>query len=398
MDPGRNTTADLSRLERIDACLLTPFVEAAVGRTGLRITEWDHDLVKGQWASTGRLVCRLFGTASDETDEFPWSLYLKVPNPADTNYCPWHREPIQREVLLFRSGLLEHLPGKIAAPRLLGMTEHADEEPWMWIEDVGGDSAFEWPAERFGVTARQFGRMQGEFLAGRPLPDEPWMETSGWLGVQLAEAAGPMAETTQRIGKHPFTQKHWRSQFSERVQTIWSRRSALFAAMEHAPKSLCHGDFVYGNLFHRAAPDGGSETATIDWQYSGLRQIGGDIAGLIADCSVVAPRRKVAEPEEFSAIVLNGYLSGLRESGWRGDTDLARFAVLARLGLVCFCWALPSLDAEAVTRRAGAGNRGEIETALEEGAHRLEFLLKQAEAAAALLNKLSSLPDDPANS
>ena len=396
MGLNRRPMTGASRLERIDTQLMASFVEAAVGHTGLRITEWDHDLVKGEWASSGRLVCRFFGTAADETDEVPWSLYLKVPNPADTNYCPWHREPFQREVLLFRSGLLEDLPGQIAGPRLFGITEYAGEEPWMWIEDVGGRSAFEWPVERFGVTARQFGRMQGEFLAGWPLPDEQWLETNGWLGVQLAEAAAPMAETTERIGKHPLTEKLWRSEFGERVQTIWARREALFDAMERAPKSLCHGDFVYGNLFDRAAPDGGSETAIIDWQYCGLRQIGGDIAALIADCSVMAPRRKAAEPEEFSTIVLDEYLSGLRESGWRGDADLARFAVLARLGLVCFCWALPSLDAEAVSRRVGAGNGRAIETALEEGAHRVEFLLKQAEAAAALLDRLGPLPDDPA--
>ena len=178
-----------------------------------------------------------------------------------------------------------------------------------------------------------------------------------------------MAEIPERIGKHPLAEKLWRSNFDERVQTVWSRREALFHAMECAPKALCHGDFVYGYLFDRRAPDGGSEIAIIDWQYCGLRQIGGDISALIADCSVVAPRRKVAEPEEFSTIVLDEYLSGLRESGWRGDIDLARFAVLAHLGLVCFCWALPSLDAEAVVRRVGTENRGEMETALEEGAH-----------------------------
>ena len=388
MGLDRHPAAGASRLERIDTGLLAPFVEEAVGHRGLWITKWDHALVKGEWTSSGRLVCRFSGTAADETDEVPWSLYLKIPNPADTNYCPWHREPIQREVLLFRSRLLEDLPGQIAAPRLLGITEYAGEEPWMWIEDVGGESAFEWPVERFGVTARQFGRMQGEFLAGRPLPDEPWLETSGWLAIQLAGAAAPMAETTERIRRHALTENLWRSEFDERVQTVWARREALFDAMERAPKSLCHGDFVYGNLFDRAGPDGGSETAIIDWQYCGIRQIGGDIAGLIADCSVMAPRRKAAEPEEFLSVVLDGYLSGLRESGWRGDTDLARFAALARLGLVCFCWALPSLDAEAVGRRVGPGNRGEIEEALDQGARRVRFLLKQAEEAAVLLDRL----------
>jgi Ser/Thr protein kinase RdoA (MazF antagonist) len=284
----------------------------------------------------------------------------------------------------------------MAGPRLLGITEYDGEEPWMWIEDVGGESAFKWPVERFGVTARQFGRMQGEFLAGRPFPDEQWLETSGWLGVQLAEAAEPMAETIERIAKHPLTQGLWRSEFNERMQTIWARREALCEAMERGPKSLCHGDFVCGNLFDRAAPDGGIETAVIDWQYCGLRQIGGDIAALIADCSVLAPRRKVAEPEEFSAVVLDGYLSGLRESGWRGDTDLARFAVLARLGMLWLCYALPSIDAEAVVRQAGAWNREETEKALEEGAHRVDFLLRQAEAAAALLGGSGPLPYDPA--
>ena len=69
------------------------------------------------------------------------------------------------------------------------------------------------------------------------------------------------------------------------MEKVRDRRRTLFEALKRVPTSLCHGDFVYGNLFDRAAPDGGRETAVIDWQYSGLRQIGGDIAALIADCS-----------------------------------------------------------------------------------------------------------------
>lgn len=46
-------------------------------------------------------------------------------------------------------------------------------------------------------------------------------------------------------------------------------------------------------------------------QNSGFRQIGEDITGFIADSSIMPVRRKAAEPEEFTELILGGYLSGL---------------------------------------------------------------------------------------
>lgn len=128
-----------SRLARVDAALLTPVVRTALGKGDLAVTTWDCQVVKCEPRADGRLVCRVFGWArAAGRSDLHWSLFLKVPNATSTHYDPWHREPLQREVLLYELGLLGDLPGGIVAPRLLGLTHWADDEPWMWLQDVTG--------------------------------------------------------------------------------------------------------------------------------------------------------------------------------------------------------------------------------------------------------------------
>ncbi len=373
-----------SRLDRLDGDMLTPVVRQVVGSPDAVITAWDCHVVKGDGSLSKRLVCRLFGEAEHQGRRSSWSVYLKVPNPTPSHYSAWHREPFQREPLLYGAGLLDDLPGGLAAPRCWGILHHADDEPWMWLEDVAGVPSLEWPLERFRVASYHFGRMQGTFLAGRPLPAYPWLDTSGWLRQQLASAAHGVPAALVRFAEHPLTRRLHTSALGRRLGRLWDAREVFADALDRMPRTLCHGDCNYTNLFARDVPDGDAETVVVDWQYAGHRQIGSDIAGLIADSSILPVRRKAAEPEEFTELILDGYLSGLKDGGWRGDPRVARFACVATLAVPWSFILLVGLDAQVLSLRLSDETRSQSQERLEEYIQRQEFLLGLADEARTL--------------
>jgi hypothetical protein len=376
-----------ARLARLDMALLTPVVRSALGKEDLVVTTWDCQVVKADPRADGRLVCRVSGRArTGGRDDLPWSVFLKVPNATATHYDPWHREPFQREVLLYESGLLGEMPGGIVAPRLLGLTHWADDEPWMWLQDVTGLPGLQWPVDRFAQVARQFGRMQGAFLAGRPLPDLPWLQTGHWLREQFLTNAARAAVPWQRFAEHPLTRSLYRSDLGRRVADLWDRREAFLRALDAMPCSLCHGDFNYTNLF---APQGGDDQRTfvVDWQYAGWRQIGGDIAGLIADCSIGAVRRKAAQPEEFLALVLPAWLEGLHEAGWDADPDVPRFACLARLAVPGTFNLLQGLNGAELSQPLTSETEAGLEEKVGRYVSNQQFLLALADEAGRLLDQ-----------
>ncbi len=376
-----------SRLASLDAPTLTAVVRSALGRTDVAVTTWDCHVVKAETRPDGRLVCRICGRArTDGRDDLPWSVFLKVPNATGTHRDGWHREPFQREVLLYESGLLDDLPGGIVAPRLLGLTRRTDDEPWMWLQDVTGVPGLEWPVKRFALLARQFGRMQGAFLAGRQRPDLPWLESGHWLREQFLAGAAAAASVWQRFSEHPLTRSLHRSDLRRRLAKLWERRETFLRALEAMPCSLCHGDFNYTNLF--APPSAGDEQRTfvVDWQYAGWRQIGSDIAGLIADCSVCAVRRKAAEPEEFLALVLAAWVEGLREAGLHADSDVPRFACLARLAVPWTFNLLQGLNGAVLSQPLRPQTKTGLEKKVEQYVRNQQFLLALAEEAWGLLH------------
>ena len=382
--------AETSRLERIDRDVLTPIVGRALESPEVTITGWECDVLKGDWSPDKRLVCRIRGRARRGQEDVCWSVVLKVPNPTATHLAPWHRETFQREPRLYDSGILDDLPGGLAAPRCLGVTKFTDDEPWMWLEDVDGRPSLQWPVERFGLAARHLGAMQGAFLAGRPLPADPWLDTSGWLPQKLAASADRTAAILESFARHPLTRRLYKSELGTRLRKLWAERETIFAALERIPKSLCHHDFCYGNLLSRSLPDGGDQTVVLDWQYAGYGQIGSDIAGLIADSSVCPVRRKAAEPEELTELIVGGYLSGLREAGWDADPGIPHFACAATLAWPWTFNLLLGLNGSVLSPPLSDENRDEQEQKVDEYRRRQEFLFGQARIARSLLKAVNA--------
>lgn len=376
-----------NRLDAVNTEILTPLVQRVLTSRQATITEWHGEPVKGDGSVGKRFVCRFHGWASLAGDSVPWSLFLKVPNPTHTAFDPWHREPFQREVLLYESGLLESLPGGIVAPRCLQVMKPPDDESWMWLEDVAGQSALQWPLARFRTAVFHFGRMQGAFLVSRTLPNRPWLATDEWLRPRLLDTMQEIPSLLHQLSAHPATHRLFGSDFGKRLNRLWAERNSIYESLGRMPRSLCHGDFNYMNLLAPCELDSESQTFVVDWQYTGVRSIGEDIAGLIADSSVVPVRRKVAEPEELTELLLESYLDGIRESGWRGNLNQVRFACIARLAYVWSFWSILGWGNELLSGPLLDVTREAFSMKLDEHIHTHGFLFRLADEARTLMGE-----------
>jgi hypothetical protein len=223
------------RLAGVDAARLAPLVEKVLQRQGVGLQTWSYEALDGGFGRFAGVlgIYRFQGTATvdggAQGEVLPWSLVLKVqgcipgseasPDPSAWNY--W-----KREALAYRSGLLAELPRGIAAPRCLGHEEPAGDEAWLWLEFVAEESERVWPIEQFAAAARDLGRFNGAYLAGRPLPQQPWL-TRPEQGVQTLALIEPCFTDLPAWCRVPDAQRVLPAATTERMAAVWEQRQTL---------------------------------------------------------------------------------------------------------------------------------------------------------------------------
>lgn len=178
---------------------LVPIVSQAIEKPHIDSLDWQVQPVSGIGGgkATGTVgLFRLSGTAEVDGQKYPWSVIVKVFNRAgisdvgqETFQDPSAWNYWKREILAYSSGILSELDGNLMAPRFYGVTEHANDEWRIWLEDIE-ETTKVWSIERHGLAARHLGQFNGSYLTHRTLPDEqPWLyrgRTREW--VKQAEA------------------------------------------------------------------------------------------------------------------------------------------------------------------------------------------------------------------
>lgn len=76
--------------------------------------------------------------------------------------------------------------------------------------------------------------------------------------------------------------------------------------------------------------DGHDQIVAIDWSYGGIASIGEEMAPLV-NASIGFGAVTLSEAFRLEQIVLEGYVAGLRDAGWRGDPDQVKFSYAATL-------------------------------------------------------------------
>jgi hypothetical protein len=280
----------------------------------------------------------------------------------------------RREAEAYRSGLLDGLGGGLRAPRCDLVAERHDGAVALWLEDLQGDPASSWSVGRYHPAARHLGQAQGEFITGRPPPDEPWLSRR-WLRSYLEQPLRRLpVPTDPATWRHPLLADWFPDPPIAALRAMRADRRRFLAVLDRMPTTLCHFDFHPANLF-----DGGpGATAAIDWSFVGIGALGEDAGNLVPDAVIDFH----VGPEELGALydaVADGYTVGLRDAGWTGSDDTVRLAMSTTMAAK-YAWIGPALVRAVIEGRELLNGRP-IAEALSWWAPTVAFLLDRTREA-----------------
>jgi hypothetical protein len=117
-----------------------------------------------------------------------------------------------------------------------------------------------------------------------------------------------------------------------RILRLWADRHQLLALLDRLPCSFCHLDAFRRNLIARTGDEGREQTVLIDWAEAGPGVVGEELVPLFSASLrfVAVDADKIADLDD---LIFAGYVEGLRDAGWRGDSRLARFGYAATAAL-----------------------------------------------------------------
>ncbi len=111
------------------------------------------------------------------------------------------------------------------------------------------------------------------------------------------------------------------------ILTVWNERQRLLTILDGMPQVFCHQDAFKRNLFARRG-----QLVAIDWTYMGLAPLGTELVALVGG-TVAFFELPPDQIEPLDRITFEGYLQGLRSTGWRGSPRDIRLAYCLSLTL-----------------------------------------------------------------
>jgi hypothetical protein len=355
---------------------------------------WNWQLLPYHAVLPGRTLARVTGVALVDTQRVvAWSSVVKI----ILQTAPDERGAIAtstREILAYRSGLLNDLAGPLRAARLLEIDED-DGAVWLWLEDLEDVYARRWPIEQFGLAARHLGRFNGAYLVSRAVPTDPWL--NDWLSQHRAVLhtgleRNPTYAELQQLVQHPLIQRVLGATIATRTAQLLQAQALFVDALSQLPQTLCHHESSLANLFATRCSDGELETVAVDWEQVGPASIGADIStlvfGTMRRCEFDAERAT-----ELDQAVFSGYLAGLHEAGWHGDEREVRIGFTCALGLRWSILAsiLRGLVEGALPVRTSQGRHVPPEAVERQWIRLCVFLLDRADEARQLIADLPSV-------
>jgi len=357
-------------------------VGLAAGDPTFPISDWKVERLSDQGIRSPDGLLLFSGEGGAEPNARHWSVVVKVIDNEDADPVPQdHLWYWKREVLAFESGLLNDLPAGLSAPSCYRIETH-DGSVWIWMEHVADGSPKVWGTDEFRRAAYASGRFGGAYLNGRSLPDESWLVSDharGWVGEEAPESAWSNA----------LVQRFFPAPLHERVRRLWDDREVVFDWLQRLPQTFAHGDYHRRNLMIRRLADGTDGVVAVDWAWCGTAPVGGDLGMLLGMSANFGDIEPEALPE-MERRVCDAYLVGLRESGWSGDSGLARLGYTAWLAAYAGMTA-PALTAfwTADARRSGCERQfGAPEHAARRWASICEFALDRSDEARGLAERL----------
>lgn len=315
-----------------------------------------------------------------------WSLVLKLVRHGAGAHENWqsgddeeHWYYWRREPLAYESGLLASLGGQLRPPQCRLVTDRDDGSVALWLEDVAGDPGSTWPLHQYRRAARHLGQAQGEFAAGRPLPPYRWLSRD-WLRAYLSQRDGDHALVDDAAAWTRPRVAQWLSpSLAAPLREMRAGQAEFLAALDELPRTLCHLDLHPANLFAASG-----ETVLIDWSFVGIGALGEDAGNLVPD-AVLDFHVQPSQVDALFDAVLQGYVEGLQDAGWRGSSELVRLGMSATIAAK-YAWIGPAV-LRAAEQEKEMLNRRPFDETLQWWAPTVEFLLRQTSRARDLLRR-----------
>ena len=319
----------------VEKNFLSELLQGVLGGQSVTVGEWQEETLEGGF-ELDSAIHRLYGTATIDGRTQAWSLIVKVIRSSENSADPQGCHYWKREMLAYQSGFLKELPGKLAAPHCYAITEQPDASVWIWMEDVKDDNPQPWSIDQYAQVARHLGQFNGAYLAGRPLPADPWV-THDWLRKYL-EGAVPMMEFILQNPDNTIISNRFPGIAFPMMLALWDEYPHLLKVLDHLPQTFCHQDAFKRNLFNRAG-----ELIAIDWSFSGIAPVGSELAVLLG-CAFDFGNFPSSQANDLDKACFTAYLDGLRQAGWHPDehqvrkgftiTLLLRYVLAASIGEV----------------------------------------------------------------
>jgi len=390
------TDALLDQLKGMDRAVLTEIVRKDQHDPDLVILDWTVEPLSHEKIinTTGGLF-RFSGQGQGTQGIQPWIVALKcINNPKGSSEQPRSWYYWKREIMAYQSGFLEQLPPGVRAPRFYGIMEN-ENGAWVWIEHIQEATSKQWSLDYFQRTARQLGHLQGAYLCGTPLVDQPWLSQSFFRSIWDEQGSwsgfmNPAYE--ENAWKSPIVQRGFDDRQKSRVLQLLAERQRFFDVNDRLPQVLCHNDASRRNfMWSHSQQTGKQELIGIDWAFTGIGALGNDLGELVGD-SMNLFDYDPTDAETLEAALLEGYLAGIADNSVVVDARLVRLGYLISLsfwtGATLPGWAAITLPSDSgVNVQAMYGHPAEEVLAGWVQLH--AFCLDRADEARTLIHQLS---------
>ena len=332
-------------LESIGLPALTEIARQAAGANELELLDWRVKQIGGGLGNPVSVgLYRVSGMGQDGDKRVAWSSILKViQSPANAGWSGMgegedqtHWNYWKRELFVYRSGLLDGLPDGLLAPRCYGTVELAGNIACLWLEDVTDVDENAWTLDRFGLTARHIGRLNGHFIAEGLVPDYPWLSQN-----RIRQWAFGFPEWQTASWEHPLALARFPMPESEALRRMHSEKERFIARLDRLPQTLCHGDTYPTNFKTRHSGDGRIKTVALDWALASIAPVGFDLGQLVFGAHLNLAEFRLAD---IDRVLFESYLAGLRDSGCMTDSAHVRFGYTASAALVITMFQMFMLD------------------------------------------------------
>ncbi|MFG2028910.1 aminoglycoside phosphotransferase [Streptomyces sp. NPDC048825] len=253
---------------------------------------------------------------------------------------PRHWNFWRREAHVYEDGIARTWePWGITASKLLASVERPDGDVALWLEDVAGEPATGWSVDAHARHARRLGAAHGRALAegvdgvegmdGRMdgmegvVLDRPWFSRRFLRDYTAAQTVGRELLDDDAAWRQPLVRDHFPAGLREEMVRLRHEREWFLRVMESLPRVFSHLDQWPANLVSHHG-----RSVLFDWAFAGDGALGEDIGNYIPD-TIFDGFLPAARLPELATAVYEGYVRGLRDSGWQGDERLVRLGVCA---------------------------------------------------------------------